>query len=144
MTTAQDVFEASMALMDELNEASGAADTADTKEYKNRTLPILNILIGEIYPYSDTYKSRNAGKRPIVTAISGFDSSIGLDDYICRSVLPYGLAAHLLIDENPTSASFFQQRYDELKAMLRLGFPAEFEPIEDIYGGLGCGDFARW
>lgn len=82
MTTAQDVFEASMALMDELNEASGAADTADTKEYKNRTLPVLNILIGEVYPYSDTYKSRNEGKRPIVTAISDFDSSIGLDDYI--------------------------------------------------------------
>ena len=64
----------------------------------------------------------------------------------CHSAcsIVHHLAAHLLIDENPTSASFFQQRYDELKAKLRLGFPAEFEPIEDIYGGLGCGDFARW
>ena len=144
MTTAQDVFETSMALMDELSEATGAADTADTKEYKNRTLPIINILIGEVYPYSDTYKSRSADKRPIVTAVSDFESSIGLDDYICRSVLPYGLAAHLLVDENPTTASFFQQRYDELKSMLRLGFPAEFEPIEDLYGGMCYDEFARW
>ena len=31
-TTAQQVFELSMHLMDEINESSGSADTADTKE----------------------------------------------------------------------------------------------------------------
>ena len=49
MTTAQEVFEKSMSLMDELNESTGAADTSDTKEYKNRTVAILNILGGELY-----------------------------------------------------------------------------------------------
>ena len=46
--------------------------------------------------------------------ISDFDTPINLDDYIAQTVMPYGLAAHLLIDENPTVASFFQQRYEEL------------------------------
>ena len=54
-TTAQRVFELAMNLMDEVNESTGKADTADTKEYKNRTLAILNILRIECYPASDTY-----------------------------------------------------------------------------------------
>ena len=53
-TTAQDVFDAAMGLIDEVNESTGSTDTADTKEYKQRTLLILNMLIGELYMYSDT------------------------------------------------------------------------------------------
>ena len=57
--------------------------------------------------------------------------------------MPYGLAAHLLIDENPTVAAFFQQRYEEL--LDKLGnVPAEFEPIEDVYGGIGHSEGGRW
>ena len=81
-TTAQEVFEYAMTLMDELNESSGKADTTDTKEYKNRTLAILNILRGQLYPYSDTYITGESGKRPIAEKITDFVTPIGLDDYI--------------------------------------------------------------
>lgn len=63
--------------------------------------------------------------------------------------MPYGLAAHLLLDENPTAASFFNQRYEELKASLRAGLPTMSEDIEDVYGS-GCGgiepynEFGMW
>lgn len=148
MTTAQEVFEYAMTLMDELNEANGRADTSDTKEYKNRTLAILNILRGQLYPYSDTYETGERGKRPIAAKVTDFTSPIGLDDYICQSVLPYGLAAHLLMQEDPTSANFFQQRYDELLSMLARGMPAESEDIEDVYGGNGglspYNEFGMW
>ncbi len=146
-TNAQRIFEISMSLMDELNEATGAADTSDTKEYKNRALSILNVLRGEVYPYSDTYaKDVERGKRPICPPIMNFTADIALDDYICESVLPYGLAAHLLMQEDPSSANFFQQRYDELKAMLARGLPAESEDIEDVYGSgfFPYNDFGRW
>lgn len=149
-TTAQEIFDAAMGLMDEVNESTGATDTADTREYKNRTLFILNVLRGELYPYSDTFKDNDAeeGRRPIVRIIEDFDSAIGLDDYICQTVMPYGLAAHLLLDENPTAASYFNQRYDELKAMLARGLPQGSEDIEDVYSnskdGLGYGWFSRW
>ena len=126
MTTVQDVFDVAMDLMDE---------DSDTEEYEVRTISILNILIGELFPYSDTFAFEEPRKRPIVKQLFEFEDEIQLDDYICRSVLPYGLAAHLLEDENPTSANFFQQRYDELKAMLQRGLPAESEPIYDVYGG---------
>ena len=143
MTTAQRVFGLTMALMDEMSE-SGATDTADTTEYKNRTLNILNVLRGELYPYSDTYLGDESGKRPIAVVIQNFTDEIALDDYICQSILPYGLAAHLLLDENPSSASFFQQKYDELKVGLARGMPKTSEDIEDIYGGFSHCEFGRW
>lgn len=147
MTTAQEIFNAAITMMDELND-SGQADHSDTTEYKNRTLAILNVLRGELYPYSDSYEPGDGG-RPIAAWITDFDTPIELDDYICQSVMPYGLAAHLLMDENPTSANFFQQRYDELKNGLRSGYPSMgSEDIVDVYGRRGGIDpyqeFSRW
>ena len=144
MTNAQWVFEKAMNLMDEVNESTGAADTADTKEYKNRTLPILNILRVECFPASDTYSSAKAGKRPVCREITDFTTPIGMDDGICQGVLPYGLAAHLLLDENPDVAAYFSQRYQELLFQFRNGIPAAVEDIEDLYGGIEYGQFSRW
>lgn len=144
-TTAQRVFDITMGLIDEVNENSGETDTADTREYKVRTLLILNALRGELYPYSDTYDVETAGERPIVSVIQDFDTPIDLDDYICQSVMPYGLAAHLLLDENPASASFFQQRYEELRNNLSKGLLKTAEAITDCYGvGFEYNEFSRW
>ena len=144
MTTAKEVFTLAMSLMDELNESTGNADTSDNREYKNRTVPILNILRGELYPYSDTFSAEAPNKRPIPKKIENIDSEIDLDDFICQSVMPYGLAAHLLMQEDLTSANYFQQRYEELKRMLERGLPTLSEDIEDIYGGIEYGEFSRW
>ncbi len=130
--------------MDEVNESTGQADTSDTKEYKNRTLPILNVLRIECFPFSDTYAVTEPGKRPICPEIPDFEAEIGMDDGICQGVLPYGLAAHLLLDENPTVASYFQQRYEEALNAARRGVPAGSEEIVDLYGGIEYGRFARW
>lgn len=147
MITAQRVFDTTMGIIDELN-ASGAADTVDTLEYKNRALYILNVIQGELYPYSDTCTVGDYRKRPIANPIDGLEAIIDLDDYICQSVMPYGLAAHLLLDENPSTANFCQQRYNELKANLEKGFPVCSEDIDDIYGDLGglspYNEFGRW
>lgn len=144
VTNAQTVFEMAMHLMDEVNESTGKADTADTKEYKNRTVPILNILRVECYPYSDTYVVETPGKRPVCDIIMGFDDPIGLDDGICQGVLPYGLAAHLLLGEDDEKASYFNQRYEEKLAQLARGIPSGGEEIDMPYGGIEFGEFARW
>lgn len=144
-TTAQRVFDLAMGLMDEVNETSGGTDDADTREYKVRTLLILNALRGELFPYSDTYAAEEPGKRPILAVIQSFDQVIGMDDYICQSVLPYGLAAQLLLDENPDSASFFQQRYEEMRMNLAKGLPQQSEAISDVYGIVSpYNEFSRW
>lgn len=144
MTDAKRVFELAMGLMDEISETTGSADSADTGEYRNRALLILNILRGELYPYSENFRERAGEHRPVCPEISSFDSPIGLDDHICQSLLPYGLAAHLLIDENPAAAGFFQQRYEEGKAMLGRGMQPCSEDIRDLYGGIEYGGFGRW
>lgn len=149
-TTGEQVFELTMSLIDELDD-QGEYDTQDTQEYRNRALSILNVLRGELYIYSDTY-GLNAewatGRRPVVGLLTDLDDVIDLDDYICQSVMPYGLAAHLLLDENPTTAGFFQQRYDELKMSLSRGIKAVSEDIEDVYGFNGglfpYNEFSRW
>ena len=145
-TTAQRVFDIAMGLMDEVNESSGATDTSDTREYKVRTLLILKALRGELYPYSDTFPVAEDGKRPIVSVIQNFTDVIDLDDYICQTVMPYGLAAQLLLDENPQAASFLQQRYEELRDKLSKGMPQSSEAIEDLYGVMyhPYNEFSRW
>ena len=140
MTNAQEVFNHAMALMDEFSTSTDdngnyIPNENDTLEYKARTLAILNVLAGELFPFSDTFSIVEDGKRPICTAITDFTTAISLDDYICRSVMPYGLAAHLLLQEDPSSANYFQQRYDELKGNLQRGLPAESTDITDVYSG---------
>lgn len=144
MTTAQWVFDKAMYLMDEADESTGLADHAQTREYKNRTLPILNVLRIECFPYSDTNPPRVPGKRSVCPEIPDFETDIALDDGLCQGVLPYGLAAHLLLDENPALASYFQQRYEELLRAMGRGIPARSEDIVDLYGGIEHGRFARW
>lgn len=134
MTTPEMVLELALAVTDNLDE-NGHYKISDNNEYRFRTLQILNTLIPELYPYSDTYEITTKGKRPIVDYLTSFDQEIGLDDYICRSVLPEGLAALLFHDENPSMAATHLQLYEERKANLARGMPAEAEPIIDVYGG---------
>lgn len=145
MTCSQTVFELAIHLMDEANLATGAADTSNTREYKNRTIPILNVLRVECFPFSDTYPAAEDGKRPVCPVIETWEEPIPLDDALCQGVLPYGLAAHLLLGEDDHMASFFQQRYEEQLAMLGRSVPAgSGGDVQDLYGGIEFGQFSRW
>lgn len=137
-TTAKWVFDKAIYLMDEQNEANGQTQTTDTREYEFRTLGILNILRHELYPISDTYAYGETGKRPICPEISDFSDEIGLDDAIAQGVMPYGLAAHLLLGENDAMANYFSQRYMEMYQQMQNALPGEFEEIPLSYGGLDC------
>lgn len=141
MVTVQQVFDMAIHLMDEQNESNGATDTVDTREYKYRTLSILNSVIPALYPYSGTFKMSTAG-RPIPQQLytenhnnPDFEQTVPLDDTLCLSLLPYYLAAQLLAGENETLAAWFMNRYRESFVDLRDMVPAEFEAISMPYGG---------
>lgn len=142
----QGVFDKAMYLIDAQNESTGSTDNSDTTEYKVRTIGILNNLIDDAYPASDTFTIGEDGKRPALDDLTSFPDEIKMDPYIVRSVLPCGLAAKLLSEENPTLADFFWQLYEQRLAKARAGVPASFESIEDglPYGGIEYGEFARW
>lgn len=135
MTTVESVFNAAMGLMDELD-TSGAARSADTKEYELRAPAILNALTAELRTLT--------GETGDWLPAEGFDDSLPLDSNYGLSALPYGLAANLLVDENPAPASYFQQRYEELRAVYLARRQASIEDIDMLYGGIGQGGFARW
>jgi hypothetical protein len=147
--TGMDVFQAAITIMDELSD-EGKYKYDDTKEYQDRTLAILNVLQNELYPFSDTYKLNQewgSRRRPVADRLESLYDNIDLDDYCAGTVLPYGLAAHLLLNEDPSTANYCQQRYEELKASLTRGMPAESEDITDVYGGIDVdpyNDFSRW
>lgn len=142
----QGVFDKAMYLIDAQNESTGSTDNSDTTEYKVRTIGILNNLIDDAYPASDTFAIGEDGNRPALDDLTSFPDEIKMDPYIVRSVLPCGLAAKLLSEENPTLADFFWQLYEQRLAKARAGVPASFESIEDglPYGGIEYGEFARW
>ena len=134
MTTPEWVFSRAIHLMDEQNESSGATSTQDTQEYRLRTLSILNVLRHELFPYSDTFQTGEDGKRAICPELKDFSDEIGLDDVIAQGIMPYGLAAHLLLGENDSMASFFNERYSELVATLAAKKPSVWEEITPYYG----------
>lgn len=149
--TVQDVFDIAIRLMDSQNESTGSTNTTDTREYALRTPSLINSVLDQVYPASDTYVSAANGLRSTLPSVEALEDFLDLDDYICRNVLPYGLAALLLTEENPTLADFFWQTYLENLQRARNSLPTGIEAIEDVYGtgsamdgGLEYGWFSRW
>ena len=141
--TVRMVYNIALSLM---NEKESALYVPEEAEYKARTLDILNTLQVELYPYSDTFRAREGERRrPVPRLLEYFDDILDLDADIALGVLPYGLAGQLQMDENNVRASFNWQRYEEKKALIARGAPQEWEPIRDVYGGMGeYNDFGAW
>ena len=136
MAYVSDVFDAAMGIMDELGQ-TGQAQTSDAQEYEYRTPAISNMLVGELHML--------LGNRDNWLPVTSLDDMVPTaDTNYALSALPYGLAANLLIDENPTAASFYQQRYEELRAYYLARQQADVGDITDLYGGIPYGEFSRW
>lgn len=131
-----DVFDAAMGLMDELG-TDGETRTNDTTEYELRTPAIINLLTSELKMLT--------GEHGDWLPVESLDDIVPAGDTsYALGALPYGLAANLLVDENPTAASFFEQRYEELRAYYLARMQAVSGDIINVYGGIEYGEFSRW
>jgi hypothetical protein len=126
--------------MDEQSESTGSPLTADTQEYRYRTISILNSLLPALYPFSDNYDTSGVG-RPVCPPLVAtdyrnpdFTQAIPVDDTLARAVLPFGLAAYLLAPENESLSIVFKNQYQQTFADLRNRIPGAFEPISTPYG----------
>ena len=135
MTEIRTIFDIAMSLMDELT-SEGESQSNDTLEYEHRTPRIMNTLTAEYLVLVG-----NASNWALAESVE--DMSPVPQNYAV-TVMPYGLAANLLVDENPTAASFFQQRYEELRSTYLAKSPATISDIENVYGGVEYGQFSRW
>ncbi|MBO0959565.1 hypothetical protein J1P26_07435 [Neobacillus sp. MM2021_6] len=115
--TAQQVFVTAMDLMGE--ESEDGTYEGYPQEYKKKSWSVLTMLQAELTPATVT-----------PSVIMDENSLFFLDDRTTLMVLPYGLAAHLMMEEDPNRASFFNSRYDELKRKR----PAKITKIQDVYG----------
>lgn len=136
MAYVEDVFDAAMGIMDELS-VSGEARTSDTEEYALRTPAIVNMLVSELKMLT--------GERGDWLPVESLEDVVPVGDTsYALGALPYGLAANLLVDENPSAASFYQQRYEELRAYYLARMQAVSGDIVNLYGGIEYGEFGAW
>lgn len=75
--------------------------------------------------------------RPVPAMITALTEPMQVDDVTARTVMPYGLAAHLMLEENSATASFFNGRYEELKTSASKQPPSATEMIGNLYGTFG-------
>jgi hypothetical protein len=115
--TAKDVFVMAMNLMDE--ETEDGTFTGYPDEYKKKAWSFLSLLQAELLPPSVSPLS-----------ITNEDNVLQIDQRSAVSILPYGLASHLLLNEDQNRAAYFNNRYDELKRKR----PAAITKIKDVYG----------
>lgn len=148
MNTVQDVFDIAIRVMGENNDSTGETRTSDTKEYIVRTPSILNSILDQVYPASDTYPRGSAsGKRPIARKVHAMTDELDLDEKICTNVLPYGLAGLLLTEENPELSDFYWSTYLENLNDCMASLPAVESAIVDVYNGaanIEFGQFSHW
>ena len=150
--TVREIFDAAIHLIDAQNESTGSTDTTDTKEYKVRAAKLLSTLLNEAYPYSDTWSPAEDGTRPTHPPVTELTDEVDMDDFICLSALPAGLAALFVFDEDKDKYNAFWGDYMNRLAQARATLPASsgFEDIENPYswGGAGAGieygQFGRW
>ncbi|MBR4870173.1 MAG: hypothetical protein IKU12_05285 [Oscillospiraceae bacterium] len=134
--TVQSVFDIAIHLMDAQNAATGGTDTADTREYALRTPALINSLLDRVYRFSDTFAAAEGGRRAVCPKVREMSDTLALDEGLCTAVLPYGLAALLLSEENPSLANFFYGTFVTELREFGAALAAEFEQVEDIYGGI--------
>lgn len=127
MVTGQQVYNLALSLMDEVTDSGLISPDDNPDYYKTKATQFLTILQAELLPLSTE-----------PTIISDLSQPLAVTDRVALKVLPYGLAANMLLSEgatgdSATKASFFNARYDELKAKM----PTSSVPITDNYGVLG-------
>lgn len=119
MVTAQQVYEQALVLMDEVTD-SGEVVSDNPDYYQAKALSVLTTLQTELLPLSVD---------PVV--LSDMNQELLVPDRTALLVLPYGLAAHLLLTEDSMAATFFNNRYEELK----IKRPSKIEKITNVYPG---------
>ncbi len=119
--TARQVYDLALVHIDEVMD-SGKIAPRQPKYYEARAKSLITVLQTELLPQ---------GTEPVI--ITDLNQEISLPDRVALLVLPYGLAAHLLMVDDMEIASFLNARYEELKNKL----PSKIMPIEDVYYTLG-------
>lgn len=111
--TCKEIYDITMALMDEMQDNATIdqepkVDYPQNKDYQARTPGILTILQTQVTNY---FKAKGMDVDTLERLVT-MDDNVDLSDDICMGVLPYGLAARLLGQEDTQMSSDFSQLYN--------------------------------
>lgn len=139
MVTVQQVFDMAIHLMDEQDENNGATAHVDTNEYRFRTINILNLAIPMLWPFCTNNDSKEPGRElpnmldPTPLNNPDFSQYLPVDDAFSYGVLPYFLAAELLLDEDIDRSQMLKNKFDMAFAQIRRSEIAAWEQIENPF-----------
>ena len=143
--TVKDIFDLSMSLMDEKKDNKNMnkepeSDYETNPDYIARTPGILTILQTQVITFLRRFGQDIDYNDPLKT----MDDEVELEDSICQEVLPYGLAARLLGQEDRYLSSYFSDLYNSnlngIKDALDDKYIAEQVERENVYGLFRAGD----
>ena len=125
MTTANEIYTAALALM-------GATD--DAARYQDRALAGINLLVTDLFALDRALKGEAAAVAAAIPPLETLQDTTDLTDVLTRTLVPIGLAAFLLNEEEEQRAAFFQRLYrSEKEILLRQFAPGRRHPIRNVY-----------
>ncbi|MBQ6628575.1 MAG: hypothetical protein IJI98_10930 [Methanosphaera sp.] len=127
---AEEVFRITMAMIDEMTTA-GELNETTTAEYRAKAPSILSMLQAELIGIENRYRDSKEQISPV--PIESLDQPLQIDVIKATTLLTNGLAANLMVVEDKTLASFFEQRYEEMKGLFLKPKPRKPETRRDVY-----------
>lgn len=131
--TGEQVFNITMAMIDEML-TTGQLDAEATAEYRAKAPSILTMLQNELVGIENRYRKKEEYIFPV--PIETLDQTFQIDDIKATTLFTNGLAAHLMLHEDKTLASYFNDRYEEMKGIFLKSMPRTPETREDKYDAL--------
>ena len=127
---AEDIFTITMAMIDEMME-TGELDPEAVSEYRAKAPSILTMLQTELIGIENRYRQKEEYVYPVL--IEDLSQPLQIDDVKAQTLLTNGLAAQLMLHEDKKLASYFEQRYQEMKGMFLKPTPRKPITREDMY-----------
>lgn len=121
--TASEIFAWALALLGESPQKS--------RGYEPLAVPVLNQLLMRCFQTENALRrARGQASLESPAAVRSLEEPVDYDVRLCREVLPLGLAAYLILEDDPQRAAFFDWRFQR---SLEQCAPAQFVPMEDYY-----------
>ena len=109
--TGNDVLSAALALI--------AEDQDNAGDYRETALILLNLMMPELHELNNNMRiAGGLSEREEILSLGDMTGDIDLDERIVREILPFGLAAKLVLDDDLTKASYFNNEFIEKKSTL--------------------------
>lgn len=103
----------------------------DCKDYMSRSVGLINILLAENI-WLDRILRRDKSVLPVY--INSLDDALRCNSSMARAVLPYGLAALLVADEDSNAYKLMTDRYLQSIKIMKEEAVGTRHDIADCYG----------